>query len=127
MIAPARHQIVIERKPSTGFKRFENIGTSAIAATRLPARKPSVATPPSRSGANLRNSARTAMSAQRSRGMRARACISLAQFLTERVNAENSATIGPVLEAVLECLTASGRLADLLAAERHIGRCRGIA
>lgn len=58
----------------------------------------------------------------------ARQCLqNPALALQVRFNADTADVVGSVLEAVIDCLTASKRVADLLAAERHIGRCRGIA
>lgn len=129
MIAPARHQLVLEQKPATDFERLEDIGASAIAAARhafarAQALDGATALSLRRELADLRRIAeeRSAL------GKDARQQLhDLARLLKDRADAGTSPAIGPVLEAVIECLAASERVADLLAAERHIGFCRGVA
>lgn len=129
MIAPSRYQLLVEQKPGTDFERLEDIGADAIAAVRhaharAQALDGNTAYSLRRELADLGKIAedRSALTKDARQSLRG-----LAQTLKDRVDAEISAAIGPVLEAVIECLAASERVADLLAAERHIGRCRGIA
>lgn len=129
MIAPSRHQFTVEQKPATDFERLEDTGANAIAAARhAHARAKSLdgdtAYALRRELADLGKIAedRSALTKDARQNLHG-----LAQALKNRVDADNSAAVGPVLEALFEGLTASERVADLLAAERHIGRCRGIA
>lgn len=129
MIAPARHHLVLEQKPGTDFERLEDIGASAIAAARhafarSQALDGNTAHALRRELAELRKIAedRSALTKDARQHLH-----DLARLLQDRVEAGNSAALGPVLEALLDCLAASERVADLLAAERYIGRCRGIA
>ena len=128
MIAPSRHQIALEPLPGTDFEQLEDLGADAIAAARAAyarsqALSGNTAVALRRELADLGKivESRSALTAD------ARASLhGLARALEGRVDAETSAAIGPVLEAVIASLTGSERVADLLAAERYIGRCRGI-
>lgn len=129
MIAPACHHLVLEQKPATAFEGLEDIGATDIAAARhaLPrsqALDGESAFALRRELAELRGIAedRSALTTNARQHLH-----DLARLLKDRVETGNSAAIGALLEALLECLTASEQVADLLAAERHIGRCRGIA
>ncbi|WP_136650217.1 hypothetical protein [Paracoccus aeridis] len=129
MIAPSRHQLVLEQKAGTDFERLEDIGASAIAAARhAVARSQALdgetAYALRRELAELRKIAeeRSALAKNARENLH-----DLARLLKDRADTETSPAIGPLLEAVIECLAASERVADLLAAERHIGFCRGIA
>lgn len=129
MIAPSRHHLVVEQKPGTDFERLEDIGASAIAAARHAfarsrALDGDTAYALRRELAELRKIAedRSALTKDARQSLH-----DLARLLKDRADAETSPTLGPLLEAVIECLTAAERVADLLAAERYIGRCRGIA
>ncbi|MDQ1900587.1 hypothetical protein RAH32_09030 [Paracoccus sp. WLY502] len=128
MIAPSRHQLLVEQKSATDFERLEDIGADAIAAARhaharAQALDGDTAYALRRELDDLRKIAenRTALTKDARESLRG-----LAKNLRDRVDADTSPPIGPLLEAVIDCLTASERVADLLAAERHIGRCRGI-
>lgn len=129
MIAPSRHQLTVEQTPATDFERLEDISANALLAARhaharAKALDGNTAYALRRDLDDLRKIAedRSALT-KNARDM----LHSLARSLKAQVDADNSAAVGPVLEALFECLTASERVADLLAAERYIGRCRGIA
>lgn len=128
MIAPSRHQLFIEQKPTTDFERLEDIGANALVAARhalarCGALDGDIAHALRREIADLRKIAekRSALTNDARDSLH-----NLVLTLKDRADVATAAAIGPVLEAVIECLTASERVADLLAAERHIGRCRGI-
>ncbi|WP_134727157.1 hypothetical protein [Paracoccus luteus] len=129
MIAPSRHQLFIEQKPATDFERLEDIGANAIAAARhalarCGALDGDIAYALRREIADLRKIAEEGSALTKD----ARDSLhSLVLALKGRADADTATAIGPALEALIECITASERVADLLAAERHIGRCRGIA
>lgn len=128
MIAPARHQVQLEQSPATDFERLEDIGASAIWASRIAlasadALDGNTAHALRRELAELRKIVddRSALSNNARQSLQ-----NLALGLQARLNAESVEAVGSVLKAVIDCVTASERVADLLAAERHIGRCRGI-
>lgn len=128
MIAPARHQVQLEQAPATDFERLEDIGAAAIAASRcalacVEELDGDTAHALRREIGELRKIVenRSALSNNARQSLR-----SLALALQARLNVDSVDALGPVLEAVIDCLTASERVADLLAAERHIGRCRGL-
>ncbi|WP_134725981.1 hypothetical protein [Paracoccus luteus] len=128
MIAPARHHLVLEQRPASDFERLEDIGATAIAAARHAlARSQAIdgetACALRRGLADLRQIAedRSALTKDARQHLH-----DLARVLQDRADAQTSAAIGPVLEALLECLAASEHVADLLASEKYIGRCRGI-
>lgn len=129
MIAPSRHHLVVEQRPGTDFERLEDLGASAIAAARhafarSQALDGETAHALRRELADLRKIAedRSALTRDARQNLH-----DLARLQQDRADAGNAKALGPVLEAVLDCLTAAERVADLLAAERYIGRCRGIA
>lgn len=128
MIAPARHHVVVEPKNSTDFERLEDLGANAIGAARHALARTATldgitAHDLRREFADLRKIVedRSALTKDARHALH-----DLARLLRDRVDAETSPAVGPILEAILDCLTASDRVADLLAAERYIGRCRGI-
>lgn len=129
MIAPSRHQLLVEQKPGTDFERLEDIGANAIAAARhaharAKALDGDTAYALRRELDDLRRIAEDRSALTKN----ARDILhGLARVLKAQVDADTSPAVGPMLEAVIECLTASEKVADLLASERHIGRCRGIA
>lgn len=114
--------------PGTDFEQLEDLGADPIAAARIAHARSqglsgTIAVALRRELADLARIAenRSALTAE------ARAILhGLARALKARVDAEASASIGPVLEAIIASLAGSERVADLLAAERYIGRCRGI-
>lgn len=129
MIAPSRHQLMIDQKPATDFEKLEDLGADAIAAARhaharSAAHDGVMALELRRQIADLRRIAedRSALTRASRDSLH-----ELVRLLRDRANADTAGAIGPVLEALLECLVASERVADLLAAERHVGACRGIA
>ncbi|WP_295046799.1 hypothetical protein [uncultured Paracoccus sp.] len=128
MIAPSRHQLTIEQRPSTDFEKLEDLGANAIAAARhafarSAALDGATALELRRQIADLRRIAedRSALTRASRDSLH-----ELARLLKDRADADTAGVVGPVLSALLDCLASSERVADLLAAERHIGACRGI-
>ncbi|HHX88292.1 MAG TPA: hypothetical protein GX700_00745 [Paracoccus sp.] len=124
MIGPTCHHA-----PATDFERLEDIGASAICASRHAlacAVKLDADTTHALACeiAELRRivDERAALSGNARESLQR-----LADALRARLRAESSEAIGPVLEAIADCLTASERVADLLAARQHVGRWRGNA
>lgn len=124
MIAPTRHQLLLEQKPGTDFECLEDIAAARHAHARAQALDGETAHALRHELDDLRKIAenRTALTKDARESLH-----SLVRLLKDRVDADTSAAIGPILETLFECLTASERAADLIAAERYICRCRGIA
>lgn len=127
MIAPARYHVQLHQAPATDFERLEDIGAAAICASRQALA----------CAMNLDDDTAHALGceiAELRKIVDERAALSgdarqslqrLVHALQARLSAESSGAVGPLLEAVADCLAASERVADLLAARQHVARWRG--
>ena len=122
MIASSRHQAAVEMRQSD-FERIEEIGADAMEAARqaLDALLRVESLPMLRAVDDLRRivADRSALS-QTARHLIGDALVALREL------APGDPRIGSAHENLVRCLRFSERVADLLAAERHIGFCRGI-
>ncbi|WP_299847940.1 hypothetical protein [uncultured Paracoccus sp.] len=124
----SRHHVILESKV-TDFERIEDIGADAIRATRRALDwcdliSGDAAVQLRRELADLRDIV------ERRSAMTRDARVSLRAFrdaLMAQGQGGPDTALAPLVSALHDAITASERVADLLASERHIGRCRGIS
>lgn len=124
MIAPSRHQVAVEMRQND-FERIEELGADAMDAARLAldtlVKIDGFAL--SRELNDLRKivADRAALS-QTSRFLLADAVAAIHPL----IETDPTGLIVVARDHLARCLRLSERVADLLAAERHVGFCRGI-
>lgn len=123
MIAPARHHLIIEIRQND-FERIEVLAADALDAARLAleALEPTTVLPLD----HLRDlrrivEARAALTETSRHLIR-----DMLTGLAEHARADPD-LCGSACDLLIRSLHLSDRVANLIAAERHIGRCRGIA
>lgn len=124
----SRHHVILEQRPGTDFERIEDIGADAIRAARKALRWCDLIT--GQAAHHLRRELVDLRKIVECRSAMTRdARISLRAFrdqLMAQGQGGPDTPLGPLVTALDDAITASERVADLLAAERHVGLCRGI-
>ena len=129
MMMSNKHHVILDQRPETDFERIEDIGADAIRATRRALDWCDLITGDAavqlrRELADLRDTVK------RRSAMTRDARVSLRGFrdtLQAQGQGGPDTALGPLVAALHDAIEASERVADLLASERHIGRCRGIS
>lgn len=129
MLTNNKHHITLDHKQATDFERIEDIGADAIRATRRALHWCDLITGDAavllrRELADLRDivERRSAMTRDARMSLRA-----FRDALMAQGQGGPDTTLAPLTAALHDAIDASERVADLLAAERHVGRCRGIS
>ena len=127
MLNGNRLNVSLDQKPATDFERLEDIGADAIRSARRAHAwcvqlYGDTATALAREIAELRGivERRSALTVDGRTGMRL-----LRDALLDREDGVDIA-VTKILADLHDAISASERVADLLAAERYVGHCRGI-
>lgn len=128
MMMSNKHHVILDQRPETDFERIEDIGADAIRATRRALEWCDLIS--GDAGVQLRRELADLRDiVERRSAMTRDARVSLRGFRdTLRAQGQGGpdTALAPLVSALHDAITASERVADLLASEGHIGRCRGI-